>query len=125
MENNIKLREALVNDPSKFIEVFSMIGRYSLGEVEQERIDDTEKAWGAVNCISSILDASIELSGDTDEHLVQLFRVIREKTKDEYLYEKIDSLLDDLLRFILVAKNFNGEAWQLVEAFRDIEKTLH
>lgn len=124
MENNTKLREALANDPSKFIEVFSLIGRYSLGEVEQERIDDGQKAWGAVNCISSILDASVELSDKTDEHLVNLCRIIREKTKDDYLYDNINSLLDDLMKFILVAKMFNKDAWQLIDAFRDIEKEV-
>lgn len=124
MENNTKLREALANDPSKFIEVFSLIGRYSLGELEKERIDDGQKAWGAVNCISSILGASVELSGNTDESLVALCGIIREKTKDVYLYDMINSLLDDLMTFILVAKMFNNDACQIVEAFRDIEKEV-
>lgn len=124
MENNTKLREALVNDPSKFIEVFSLVARYFLGEVEQERIDDEQKALGAINCITQIFEASAELSGSINERVVYLFKLIRENTKDHFCYKEIDELLDDLMSFIIVAKMFNSDTYQLTAAFRDIEKEI-
>ena len=124
MENNIKLRETLANDPSKFIEVFSMIGRYSLGEAEKERLGEDQQAWSAINCISSILEASTELSGSINERMVYLFKLIRENTKDNHCYKEIDELLDEILKFVLVAKMYNSNTFQMTQAFEDIEKEL-
>ena len=127
-----KLQIDVKDNPQKYEDVFSLIGRYALAEKELSRWEnnesevfrDTSVANVALEAVSFIMDNAAEIACGTEDNFLYIFDVILNKFKNDQHEELVSGLISGLGRKILNLKFKNREAYYLSSAFGDIKNTL-
>ena len=131
-KNYTKLLIDVKNNPQKYEDVFSLIGRYILSEKEllkwkndeSEVFIDTSVANVSLEAVSVIMDNAAEIACGTEDNFLYIFDVILSKFKNDPHEEMVSDLISGLGRKILNLKFKNREAYYLSSAFGDIKNTL-
>lgn len=119
-----ELQKALKTDKEKFIDIFSLIGRYTCGERDLTRMKSDGIAMDVIISIKRLCEAVSEIDGYTDECVMNYYNFFMEGSKGQYYQSGGKSFFDSLLRFLLVIKHYQRDASQIVSAMEDIEQFM-
>ena len=122
--NETELQKALKTDKEKFIDIFSLIGRYTCGERDLTRMKSDGIAMDVIISIKRLCEAVSEIDGYTDECVMNYYNFFMEGSKGQYYQSGGKAFFDSLLRFLLVIKHYQRDASQIVSAMEDIEQFM-
>ncbi len=122
--NETELQKALKTDKEKFIDIFSLIGRYTCGERDLTRMKSDGIAMDVIISIKRLCEAISEIDGYTDECVISYYNFFMESSKGQYYQSEGKVFFDSLLRFLLVIKHYQRDASQIFSAMEDIEQFM-
>lgn len=123
-----KLEQDLEHDNRKYRDVFSLIGRYTVGEKGLIGIDNDALSEECVDTIDLVFDNASTISDcagyDADEFL-HIFETIKEKFNGDEIYQaRVVKLIEEIKIPILQLKMYSRTIYDLQVAFADIKRNF-